>query len=71
MSRKADRHDPATAAVARVILDFDWHNYGLDEVGEIDEEYADYAWELAGAIVSGDYTVRVQPQEGAGGGPTS
>jgi len=34
-----------------VILDFDWHNYGLDEVGEIERSNADYARELAARII--------------------
>jgi len=36
---------------ADVILDFDWHNYGLDEVGEVERQYADYARELAARII--------------------
>lgn len=34
-----------------VILDFDWYNYGLDEVGEVERQNADYAWELAERIL--------------------
>ncbi len=40
-----------------MISDFDWHNYGLDEVGEVEADevdgqpFADYAWDLAEQIV--------------------
>lgn len=40
------------AAVTQVILDFDWGNYGLDEVGEIRPAEADYARALAEEIVT-------------------
>ena len=37
--------------IRKAILDFDWHNYGLDEVGEADPEYAgDLAKEITAAI---------------------
>lgn len=39
------------ALVAKTIRKFDWGNYGLDEVGEIKAEYADYARDLAAQIV--------------------
>lgn len=43
--------DPKVNLVAHVILEFAWHNYGLDDVGLIGEEYAEYAWDLAAQIV--------------------
>jgi hypothetical protein len=30
------------AAIRTAVLEFDWHNYGLDEVGNSDAEYADW-----------------------------
>jgi hypothetical protein len=39
-------------ATTKVILAFNWDNYGLDEVGQIDEEAADFARELAAEIVA-------------------
>ena len=50
--RKGDELDERKVAeVARVIRDFHWFNYGLDEVGDIPEEQAEYATELARKIV--------------------
>lgn len=48
----ASQDDPRVAAAVRAILSFPWHNYGLDEVGGIDDEYAEYAAPLAHAVVS-------------------
>jgi hypothetical protein len=39
-------------ATTKVILDFNWDNYGLDEVGEIRPADADYARALAAEIVA-------------------
>ena len=44
--------DPRVRLVVKVILGFPWDDYGLDEVGEIKKEHADYARALAERIVS-------------------
>ena len=52
MSQPTKRSDDIRVDLAvDVILGFDWHNYGLDEVGEIERRYADYARELAARII--------------------
>ena len=38
--------------IAGTIMNFDWGNYRLDEVGEIKPEFVDYAWDLAAEIVA-------------------
>jgi hypothetical protein len=38
--------------VAKLIAEFNWGNFGLDEVGEIKWTDADYARELAKTIVA-------------------
>ncbi len=45
-----NRDDPSLAPLAEIILQFPWGNYGLDDVGFIEPEYADYAWDLAAKI---------------------
>lgn len=49
MTKRSD--DPKVMTIVEAILGFDWGNYGLDEVGEIEREYADYAWWLAKKIL--------------------
>ena len=43
--------DYRVETVVDTILDFDWYNYGLDDVGEIPRADADYARELAKRIL--------------------
>ena len=44
--------DPLTVIVAETITGFNWGNYGLDDVGQIDPDDADYAWALAEQILT-------------------
>jgi hypothetical protein len=40
----------STEQIAEIIRTFDWYNYGLNNVGDIEPQYAEYATELAEQI---------------------